>query len=79
MKEVTTYYLEMKSASSLKTIDASRGPQILECKIKQFQFNKFLYQLVGKDWKWIDKLSWSEEQCKAYAENDNLRTWVAYI
>ena len=54
MKEVTTYYLEMKSASSLKDIDASKGLQIHECGIKQFQFNKFLYQLVGKDWEWID-------------------------
>lgn len=78
MKEVTTYYLEMKSASSLKDIDASKGLQIHECEIKQFQFNKFLYQLVGKDWEWIDKLSWPDEQWKDYAENDNLRTWVVY-
>lgn len=78
MKEVTTYYLEMKSASSLKDIDASKGLQIHECGIKQFQFNKFLYQLVGKDWEWIDKLSWPDEQWKDYAENDNLRTWVVY-
>lgn len=78
MREVTTYYLEMKSASSLKAISASKGLQIYECEIKQFQFNKFLYQLVGRDWEWIDKLSWSDEQWKAYAENDNLRTWVAY-
>ena len=78
MKEVTTYYLEMKSASSLNAIDASKGLQIHECEIKQFEFNKFLYQLVGKDWEWFDKLSWSDEQWKAYAENDNLRTWVAY-
>ena len=44
----------------------------------QFQFNRFLYQLVGKDWAWTDRLSWSDEQWKAYAESDNLRTWVAY-
>ena len=77
MKKVTTYYLEMKSASCLQATDASKGLQIHECEIKQFQFNKFLYQLVGRDWEWIDKLSWSDEQWKAYAENDNLRTWVA--
>ena len=78
MKEVTTYYLEMKSASSLKAKNNSNGLQIHECEVKQFQFNRFLYQLVGKDWAWTDRLSWSDAQWKAYAENDNLRTWVAY-
>jgi GNAT superfamily N-acetyltransferase len=69
----------MKSASALKAINEPKGLEILESEIKQFQFNKFLYQLVGKDWEWIDKLSWSDEEWKAYAENDNLRTWVAYF
>ena len=49
MTEVTTYYLEMKSAFSLKDNDDSNGLQIFECEIKQFQFNRFLYQLVGED------------------------------
>ena len=79
MNEVTTKYLEMKSASSLKDKKESKGLQIVESEIKQFQFNRFLYQLVGKAWQWTDKLSWSDEQWKAYAENDNLRTWAAYL
>lgn len=78
MKAVTTYYLEMKSVSALKEKKQPNGLQIHECQIKQFQFNRFLYQLVGENWQWIDRLSWSDEQWKAYAENDNLRLWVAY-
>jgi len=78
MKEVTIYYLEMKAADSLKSEEDSAGLEIHECEIKQFQFNRFLYQLVGEVWEWTDNLSWSDEQWKAYAENDNLRTWVAY-
>ena len=78
MKAVTTYYLEMKSESALKEKKQSNGLQIRECEIKQFQFNRFLYQLVGEHWQWIDRLSWTDEQWKAYAENDNLRLWVAY-
>ena len=78
MAEVTTYYLEMKSAASLKEKNDSHGLLIYECEIKQFQFNRFLYQHVGKDWEWIDKLSWADDQWKAFAENENLRTWVGY-
>lgn len=79
MTEVTTYYLEMKSPSLLIDKTDARGLQIHECKVKQFQVNWFLYQFVGEDWGWTDKLSWSDEQWKAYAEHDNLGTWVAYF
>lgn len=78
MNKVTTYYLEMKSASMLKSKKKPKKLQINECQIKQFQFNRFLYQLVGEAWEWIDKHTWSDDHWKAYAENDNLRTWVAY-
>ena len=78
MFKVTTYYLEMKSAFALKGKGESKGLQVSECEIKQFQVNRFLYQFVGHTWQWIDKLSWSDEQWRAYAENDNLRTWIAY-
>ena len=78
MNEITTYYLEMKSPSSLKGKKESKGLQIYECEIKQFQLSRFLYQFIGEAWEWTDNLSWSDEQWKAYAENDNLRTWVAH-
>ena len=78
MSEVIIYYLEMKSASLLKGKKDSKGLQIVECEIKQFQVNRFLYQFVGAHWNWTDKRAWSDEQWKAYAEDDNLRTWIAY-
>ena len=78
MSGVTTYYLEMKSPSALNEKKESNGLEIRECGIKQFRFNRFLYQFVGEMWEWRDRLSWSDEQWIEYAENDNLRTWVAY-
>ncbi len=79
MATVTTTYLEMTSADALNPVDAPDGITVVECKIKQFQFNRFLYQLVGETWQWVDKLAWSEAQWQVFAENDNLRTWVAYV
>ncbi|PWJ39299.1 GNAT family N-acetyltransferase [Sediminitomix flava] len=78
MKEVTIYYLEMHAASELNAKTDAKGLEIRECVVKQFQYNKFLYQLIGGIWDWTDKLSESDEEWKAYAEADNLRTWVAY-
>ena len=57
MNEVTTYYLEMKSPSSLKEKTESNGLHVQECEIKQYQFNKFLYQFIGGPWEWTNKLS----------------------
>lgn len=78
MKEVTTYYLEMRSPGDISAKNRSEELCICECEIKQFQFNRFLYQLIGGPWQWLDKLSWSDDEWIEYAENDNLRTWVAY-
>lgn len=78
MKELTTYYLEMRSPEDFSPKGRPEDLCICECGVKQFQFNRFLYQLVGGPWQWVDKLTWSDEEWVNYAENDNLRTWVAY-
>jgi GNAT superfamily N-acetyltransferase len=78
MTAVTTYYLEMTSVTDLKAKPDSKGMHVIECETKQFQFNQFLYQFVGKPWHWTDKLAWTDDQWQAYAEADNLRTWVGY-
>ncbi len=36
-----------------------------------------MYQRVGEDWDWTDRLSWTDREWKAYAESDDLRTWGA--
>jgi GNAT superfamily N-acetyltransferase len=79
MPIVTTYYLEMKSFDGFKDIADSEGFHIIEAEIKQYQVNKFLYQLVGESWNWNDKTHLTDEEWKQYAENRNLRTWVAYF
>ncbi|MCF7855896.1 MAG: GNAT family N-acetyltransferase [Candidatus Pacebacteria bacterium] len=78
MKEVTTYYLEMMSPPAPGAKRESRGLQIRECATRQYELNRSLYHLVGQPWAWIDRLSWTDEQWKAYAEAKSLRTWVAY-
>ncbi len=75
---VTTYYLEMKTPDQLNEKTHVNGLDIVEAKLDEFRFNKFLYQLVGEQWQWTDKISLSDETWKSYVENPNLRTWVAY-
>lgn len=78
MNKVTTWYLEMHSPAGLRESPAAEHLDVVEVVLPQYRFNRFLYQLVGEDWQWRDKLSWSEAQWRAYVERENLRTWVAY-
>lgn len=79
MPNVTVTYLQIFSPSDIRT---RRCPDprfvVKEATTKQWQFNRFLYQWVGQDWLWVDKLSWTDEQWQAYAESDALRTLVGY-
>ncbi len=52
--------------------------EVRECVVKQPRFNRFLYEYVGGDWRWIDRLVWPAQQWHDYAANDNLRTFIAY-
>ncbi len=76
---VTITYLEMRSPDQLKPKSSKGGSlEVREARVKQWQFNRLLYCLVGADWTWIDKLKWADQQWRAYAESENLRTFIAY-
>lgn len=75
---VTIYYLELPGSGQVKGKPCPDGLSIVEAEEKEFRFNRYLYQLVGAPWQWTDKLKQSDTQWQAYAEADNLRTWVAY-
>ena len=78
MSEVTTYYLEMKTEDSLLEKSKPENFEIIEAEIKEYKLNLFLYQFIGENWGWRDKLKLSVEDWKQYAESENVRTWVAY-
>lgn len=80
MKAVTVTYLEMRSPAALRPKRCADSRfRVAEATVKQWEFNRFLYLLVGRDWSWNDKRGWSDEQWKAYAESEQLRTLVGYL
>ncbi|PJE80227.1 hypothetical protein CI610_00799 [invertebrate metagenome] len=75
---ITIWYLETTHPRELNsTVITDPSFMIIESQIKSFAFNRFLYSLVGRNWHWADKLSWTDNQWEEYV-NNNLRTWVAY-
>lgn len=76
---VRTTHLEITSRQQWVRRDrADVGFEVRECTVKQPRFNRFLYEYVGRDWKWIVRLAWSDERWQHYAADDDLRTFIAY-
>jgi len=78
MNEIVVYYLEMTRPTHHIEKTNDRGLEVKEATIKQWKVNRFLYDLIGEDWAWLDKQSWSKGRWAEYAESERLRTWIGY-
>lgn len=79
MSQLTTYYLEMLNRDALR---AKSGPHNFGVSIlgkSNAELNRRLYQEVGSDWQWIDRLVWTEEQWLEYVKSSTLTTGLATI
>ena len=79
MSIVTITYLQMVSREAIRPKPCPDPRFVVrEATVKQWRFNRFLYELVGSDWLWVDKLEWSDVEWKLYAEANAMRTFAAY-
>ncbi|MCE0495321.1 GNAT family N-acetyltransferase [Vibrio salinus] len=78
VEHIITYYLEMLSPQVFKPKPESNGLVVRECEIDSWEVNRFLYEFVGKEWNWTDKLTWSDCQWRDYVSQPNLKTWIGY-
>ena len=76
-EEVKRNYLEINSLHDLKEGNKPSSDYSLSLiNPINFQLNKFFYKSIGKNHKWIDRLSWSEEKWINYVSNENVKTYV---
>ena len=75
--EIQRKFLEINSIQDLVGV----LPPHENCKIilvdpPDFQLNKFFYKQIGKNCRWIDRLSWTEKKWIEYLTNKNVRTYI---
>ena len=80
VRRVTTWYLEMLHRNDLR----APGPPALDARVERMQQpsyerNRSLYMEVGGPWFWVDRLSWSEDQWRAWVERPEVETLVLYV
>ncbi len=75
--EVQRNYLEI---NSLENLFPSEKPtdfcQIHLVNPPDFQLNKFFYKQIGKNYRWIDRLSWSDRKWIEYVTSPNINTYI---
>ena len=76
-EEVKRNYLEITSLQDLKEgHKPSEDYSLSLIDPVNFQLNKFFYKTIGKNHKWIDRLSWSEEKWITYVSSEKVKTYV---
>jgi GNAT superfamily N-acetyltransferase len=76
----TIYYLELLNPNDFRP----SGKAVAEVSIRQEitanpQLSRYLYETVGKDWQWSDRLKWIDQQWNDYLTQPDIEVWVAYV
>ena len=75
--EVKRNYLEITSIHDLKENKKTyKDFTITLLDPVDFQLNKFFYKNIGKNYKWVDRLVWSEAKWIDYVSNKNVKTFI---
>ena len=76
-EEVKRNYLEINSLKDLKEGNKpSEDYSLSLIDPINFQLNKFFYKNIGKNHKWVDRLTWSEKKWINYVSNESVRSYV---
>ncbi len=77
--EATRTYLQMVSSDELKPAwladERIHVDQVVECPPS---FYLYLYSEVGRNYQWVDRLIWTDEQIHAYLSKPSVSLWVLY-
>ena len=76
-EEVKRNYLEINSIQELNQGSKPSDDYTLNLLNPiNFQLNKFFYKNIGNKHKWVDRLTWNEDQWINYVSNENVKTYV---
>lgn len=75
---VTRSYLQLLSPDALRRAELREGFCIEHAHRCSVPFFRFLYGEVGRDYRWRDRLAWTDEQCATHLASPDVSIWVLY-
>ncbi len=76
---VKTTYLQMLAPKDCATPPPCDGISILWAEKPTLSFYRFLYESVGKDWTWVDRLLMTDDQLRAIIHDELVEIHVLYV
>jgi GNAT superfamily N-acetyltransferase len=78
--DVTIRYLEMTSPGDLRAKRASReGITFARVARPMPELNRFFYMVIGGEWFWLERRTWSLSRWAAYVGRPEVETWVLSV
>ena len=73
-------YLEMVDQASLRPA-SPRADQLTIARVDRpsAALWRYLYTEVGRDHRWFDRLSWTDEEAQAYLDDPAVTLWLASV
>lgn len=79
MSPVVTTYVEITRYEDFRPAYIDEAELLIkEVELPLPSFYRFLYDSVGRDYRWTDRLKWSDEQLYTYLASPSVSIWVAY-
>lgn len=74
------FYLEMLSASDLRpAADPPQKTRLIRQGAADAPLSRRLYEAVGRNWNWVDRLRWTDEEWSAHLARPDIEAWVLWI
>jgi GNAT superfamily N-acetyltransferase len=75
---VTRSYLQLPSREALRGAPLAQGFRIEHAHPCPIPFFRYLYTEVGRDYRWRERLTWSDAQCAAHLAKPEVSIWALY-
>jgi GNAT superfamily N-acetyltransferase len=75
---VTRTYLELTSPHALRSAPLPPAFRIEHAHPCPIPFYRYLYTEVGRDYRWRDRLSWTDAECAGHLASSNVSIYVLY-
>jgi len=75
---VTRSYLQLLSPAALRRAPLPDGYQIVRANPCPVAFARYLYTEVGREYRWMDRMTWPDEKFAAVLARPTTSVWVLY-
>jgi ribosomal protein S18 acetylase RimI-like enzyme len=77
--QVTRTYLEMRAPSQRVPSAEPAGARIERVEACPPSFYRYLYSEVGREFHWVDRLAWTDDEIGAHLGQPSVTLWVLFI